>query len=95
MPTFSTTTETDTTIYAMVMMASMKAYFSYGFSLMCGIPKVTLEGTKKDWQQIVSRLEKLKEYGEDATSWYHLLRPVISRFVGAYDDPNSAELRDF
>ena len=95
MPTFSTTTTTDTTIYAMVMMASMKAYFSYKFFLTCGIPKVTLEGTKKDWQQIASRLEKLKEYGEDATSWYHLLRPVISRFVDAYDDPNSSELRDF
>ena len=95
MPTFSTTTVTDTTIYAIIMMASMKAYFSYGFSLMCGIPKVTLEGTKEDWQKIASRLEKLKEYGEDATSWYHLLRPVISRFVNAYDDPNSPGLRDF
>ena len=95
MPTFSTTTTTDTTIYAMVMMASMKAYFSYGFCLMCGIPQVTLEGTKNDWKQILSRLEKLKEYGEDTTSWYHLLRPVISRFVDAYDDPNSPELRGF
>ncbi|KAF8670643.1 hypothetical protein AX14_005830 [Amanita brunnescens Koide BX004] len=95
MPTFSTTSVADTTIYAIIMMASMKAYFSYGFGLTCGIPKVTLEGTKEDWQKIASRLEKLKEYGEDATSWYHLLRPVISRFVNAYDDPNSPELRDF
>ena len=95
MPTFSTTTTTDTTIYAMVMMASMKAYFDYKSVLLCGIPKVTLEGTKNDWQQILSRLEKLKEYGEDATSWYHLLQPVISRFVDAYDDPNSLKLRAF
>ena len=95
MPTFSTTTTTDTTIYAMVMMASMKAYFDYKCDVLCGIPKVTLEGTKKDWQQIMSRLEKLKEYGEDATSWYHLLRPVISRFVDAYDNPKSLELRAF
>ena len=91
-PTFSTTTTTDTTIYAMVMMTSMKAYFDYKSVLLCGIPKVTLEGTKNDWQQILSRLEKLKEYGEDATSWYHLLQPVISRFVDAYDDPNSLKL---
>jgi len=95
MPTFSTTSATDTTIYAMVMMASMKAYFSYKFSLMCGIPRVTLEGTKKDWEEIASRLEKLEDYGEDAKSWYRVLRPVISRFVSAYDDPNSLELRDF
>jgi len=95
MPTFSTTSATDRTIYAMVMMASMKAYFSYKFCLMCGIPRVTLEGTKKDWEEIATRLEKLKDYGEDAESWYRVLRPVISRFVSAYDDPNSPELRNF
>ena len=95
MPTFSTTNATDTTIYAMVMMASMKAYFSYKFCLMCGIPRVTLEGTKKDWEAIATRLEKLKDYGVDAKSWYRVLRPVISRFVSAYDDPNSPELRKF
>ena len=95
MPTFSTTSATDRTIYAMVMMASMKAYFSYGISLTCGIPRVTLEGTKKDWEEIATRLEKLKDYGEDAESWYRVLRPIISRFVSAYDDPNSPELRNF
>ncbi|KAF8350484.1 hypothetical protein F5887DRAFT_939459 [Amanita rubescens] len=67
------------TIYAMVMMASMKAYFSYKCCLYCGIPRVTLEGTKKDWEAIASRLEKLEDYGEDAKSWYRVLRPVISR----------------
>ncbi|KAF8312167.1 hypothetical protein F5887DRAFT_1047970 [Amanita rubescens] len=95
MPTFSTTSATDRTIYAMVMMASMKAYFSYKFSLRCGIPRVTLEGTKKDWEEMASRLEKLEDYGEDAKSWYRVLWPVISRFISAYDDPNSPELRDF
>ncbi|KAF8350485.1 hypothetical protein F5887DRAFT_939463 [Amanita rubescens] len=95
MPTFSTTSATDRTIYAMVMMASMKAYFSYKFSLDCGIPRVTLEGTKKDWEDIASRLEKLENYGEDAKSWYRVLQPVISRFISAYDDPNSPELRNF
>ncbi|KAF8310914.1 hypothetical protein F5887DRAFT_1051423 [Amanita rubescens] len=95
MPTFSTTSTTDTTIYAMVMMASMKAYFSYKFSLLCGIPRVTLEGTKKDWEEIATRLEKLEDYGKDAKSWYRVLQPVISRFVNAYDDPDSPELRNF
>ena len=95
MPTFSTTNLTDTTIFAMVMIASMKTYFSYGFSLYCGIPQVTLEGTKEDWEAVASRLEKLREYGQDAMSWYNLLRPIISRFVAAYDNPNSPELLDF
>ena len=79
----------------MVMMASLKEYFSYGFQLDCGIPEVTLEGTKDDWMAILSRLEKLKEYGNESTSWYSLLRPIISRFVAAYDDPHGAENLDF
>lgn len=52
LPNFSTTTSNDTTVSAMVMMATMKTYFSYQFQLLCGIPRVTLEGEKDDWQKI-------------------------------------------
>jgi len=48
MPEFSTTTQTDTTVSAIVMMATMKTYFSYEFGLCCGIPRVTLEGERGD-----------------------------------------------
>ncbi|KAM6504113.1 protein of unknown function (DUF4419) domain containing protein [Amanita muscaria] len=95
MPTFSTTTIRDTTVYAMVMMAALKKYFSYGLRLACGIPQVTLEGTKEDWESLLSRLAKLKGYGREAEAWYRLLRPVISQFVAAYEKPNSAENLDF
>ncbi|KIJ59731.1 hypothetical protein HYDPIDRAFT_118237 [Hydnomerulius pinastri MD-312] len=95
MPNFTTTSLVDTTAYAMVMMATMKEYFSFKFVLRCGIPRVTLEGEKKDWESILIRLEKLKKYGIQTIAWYHLLRPVISRFVAAYDNPNSQENLDF
>jgi hypothetical protein len=62
---------------------------------MCGIPRVTLEGEKEDWENILSRLEKLKEYGDETTAWYNLLVPVISRFVGAFDSPDSEENIEF
>ncbi|PFH48075.1 hypothetical protein AMATHDRAFT_49825 [Amanita thiersii Skay4041] len=78
MPKFSTTTETDTTIYAIIMMCAMKKYFDSRFGLRCGIPQVTLEGTKGDWESILLRIEKLKEYGDDASNLYKLLHPVIS-----------------
>ncbi|KAK7052184.1 hypothetical protein R3P38DRAFT_1638342 [Favolaschia claudopus] len=91
LPSFSTTTDKDKTVGAIVMMATLKAYFEYVFeSIECGIPRVTLEGTKKDWQDVLQRLEKLKEYGVETTAWYHLLVPVISRFVKAFDAPNDA-----
>ncbi|KAF8977856.1 hypothetical protein BGZ46_007073 [Entomortierella lignicola] len=95
LPKFTTTTDNDTIVSSVVMMATMKKYFKYSFSLMCGLPRVTLEGEKSDWEEILGRLEKLKEYGIKTTAWYHLLKPVISRFVKAFDDPNGAENLDF
>ncbi|KAG9309556.1 hypothetical protein JVU11DRAFT_10535 [Chiua virens] len=95
MPSFTTTTATDTATSAIVMMGSMKEYFEYTFLVGCGLPKVTLEGEKKDWEDILRRLERLKEYGVQTIAWYHLLRPIISRFIAAYDAPTSKKNLDF
>ena len=94
-PNFTTTTPVDKTTCAIVMMG-MTDYFPYKFNLRCGIPKVTLEGEKKDWEAIPHCLEHLKKYGTQTIAWYHLLRPVLSRFVTAYDDhPTHADNLDF
>ncbi|KAJ7749806.1 hypothetical protein DFH07DRAFT_828430 [Mycena maculata] len=96
MPSFTTTTATDVTVGAILMMSTLKQYFHYTFNcLRCGIPRVTLEGERADWVDILTRLEKLKEYGIQTVAWYHLLRPVISRFVAAFDAPTSRENVDF
>lgn len=44
---------------------------------------------------ILSKLEKLKQYGVYTIAWYHLLRPIISMFASAYDDPNAQANLDF
>jgi hypothetical protein len=96
LPNFTTTTVNDTTVAAVLMMATLKQYFSYGFGgTTCGIPRVTLEGEKSDWVDILGRLEKLKEYGMETIAWYHLLCPVISRFVAAFDAPTSQDNVEF
>jgi len=94
-PEFSTTTIHDTTVCSIVMMATLKEYFSYRFELRCGIPRVTLEGEKRDWELLLQKLEKLKEYGVQTTAWYHLLVPIISQFVKAFDYPDGKENVDF
>ena len=95
LPDFTTTTPNDTTVCSIAMMATMKQYFSYRCYIDCGIPRVTLEGEKSDWEKILMRLARLKEYGVQTIAWYHLLFPVISRFVKAFDAPDSAENLDF
>ena len=95
MPAFSTTTETDTVVASIVMMGAMQKYFSYQFTLCCGIPSVTLLGVRADWQEILQRLEKLPNLGAEAAQFYNLLKPVLTCFVGSFDCPDSSETKDF
>ena len=94
-PAFSTTTQTDQVVAAVMMMGAMQQYFSYKFCLCCGIPSVTLLGNKEDWQEILHRLEKLKVLGAEPTYFYNLLKPVLTRFVGSFDAPDAPETIDF
>ncbi|KAF7291754.1 CBM1 domain-containing protein [Mycena chlorophos] len=94
-PDFSTTTATDQTIGAILLLSTLKSYFNYGGRSSCGIPRVTLLGEKEDWEDLLTRIEKLKEYGIETIAWYHLLRPVLARFVQAFDNPGSKANVDF
>lgn len=51
----------------------------------CGIPTVTLEGTKADWLRIIKRLERLHELGDEPSAWATMLYPILRRFVSAFD----------
>jgi hypothetical protein len=85
LPAFSTTTLVDTTVSAIVMMASMKSYFGYCCETFCGIPSVTLDGTKQDWLEVQNRLNKLDEFGEQTRLWATMLKPVLAKFIAAFD----------
>jgi hypothetical protein len=52
---------------------------------MCGIPSVTLEGEKSDWERLLTRLDKLDSFGEEPKAWAAMLRPILTRFVRAFD----------
>jgi len=97
LPKFSTTTDNDTVICAVLMMSTLKAYFDYKMSLMCGIPSVTLEGEKSDWEALLSRINKLPTFGAEPGAWEKILRPILSRFVGAFDlaEKNAPQDIDF
>ena len=95
MPSFTTTTYTDQVVAAVVMMGTLQKYFTYGCCLLCGLPSVTLLGERSDWESILMRLEKLPSFGEEARQWYELLKPVITRFVKTFDEPDTEETKDF
>jgi hypothetical protein len=61
------------------------SYFDYTMRLLCGIPSVTLEGEKSDWERLLARLDKLDSFGEEPKAWAAMLRPILTRFVRAFD----------
>ncbi|PVF95611.1 hypothetical protein CPB86DRAFT_817050 [Serendipita vermifera] len=84
-PDYTTTTPNDKVICSVMMMATLKAYFDYYGFLCCGIPTITLQGTKEDYFSIYQRLDKLEEFGREPTAFARLLRPVIKQFAAAFD----------
>lgn len=84
-PNFSTTTQNDRIASRIVLMGSVKEFFSYGFELGCGLSKVTLEGSLNDWLALREKVEGLRRFNtRDLTNWCDLLGPVIDQFVQAY-----------
>ncbi|KAI0654379.1 hypothetical protein C8Q70DRAFT_1058475 [Cubamyces menziesii] len=85
LPDFSTTTLKDYTVCSVLMMATCKAYFKFTGGITCGFPSVTLEGTKEDWQRLLYRTTRLYEFGDQPAVWAEMLRPILRRFVAAFD----------
>ena len=52
-------------------------------------------GTKSDWESLLKKSEKLLEYGDQTKQWHRLLKPVLTHFVAAFDEPESRENKAF
>lgn len=97
-PDFSTTTETDQVVAAVIVMATFRTYFTYEFYLCCGLPAVTLEGDRSDWVRLVEKIERFRcSFNNDhhLATWYGLLKPDLTRFVASFDQPDSEANKEF
>jgi hypothetical protein len=83
-PKFSTTTKTQTTAYQVTLLNSYKKAFEYVGDSGCGIPYITITGTKQDWELIYSNLKELDKLG--LKYWRIELEPVIQEFINIFDD---------
>jgi hypothetical protein len=59
---FSTSTPTDRLVSKIMLLGSMKEYFTYRMTTFCGIPSIMLKGTLQDWKEIRMRIEKLGNF---------------------------------
>ena len=59
----------------------MDQYFTYSFTVSCGIPEITLEGTTEDWQLIEKKAAALAKY--DLEWWTKDLQTILAQFTKA------------
>ncbi|KAH0541573.1 hypothetical protein FGG08_003985 [Glutinoglossum americanum] len=69
LPNFTTTMETDRAVASALMLSTFKGYFKYGVIFSCGIPSVTLMGTRTDWESLLHRVRSLHRF-DVASSWF-------------------------
>ncbi|RBA08945.1 hypothetical protein FPRO05_07225 [Fusarium proliferatum] len=95
LPSFSTTTDNDRVVGSVLLMGSLQKYFSYGFGMKCGIPSVTLLGEITDYEDILNRLDRLDEMGEEPIQFAMLLRPIIRNMVLTFTQPYDPAIHIF
>lgn len=94
-PGFSSSTPNDDLTAQALMMGVMQDYFEFRVELYCGLPSVSLRGTKADWERLRDKASRLREWGEEPAEYARVLAPILSRIVGTFDDADSAETREF
>ena len=61
-------------------------HINWDIELFCGLPSITLQGTKADWKNILARIDKLDNFGTtEPKNWADLLRPILRRFIRTFD----------
>lgn len=81
-PSFSTTKDIDVFNSKIAFMNTMKSYFTYICNFKCGLSSITLDGTLKDYQDLVDKVKKLCEFKKDVLSeWTSTLLYVLEEFV--------------
>ena len=79
---FSTTGPVERVASQITLMKSAEHYFDYvAWTVVCGIPSITLKGTPEDWQRVLEKTKKLSQYGLD--EWVKELEPILTEFIRA------------
>ncbi|EHK39443.1 hypothetical protein TRIATDRAFT_253314, partial [Trichoderma atroviride IMI 206040] len=94
-PSFSTTTSVDHAVASVLLMGAMQQYYRFTFTLLCGIPSVTLAGEISDWEGILSRIDHLYQFGDEPSRFADMLRPILRYMILSFTDPTNAEVIRF
>ncbi|EFY94522.1 DUF4419 domain protein [Metarhizium robertsii] len=94
-PGFTTSTRNDNITAAILTMGIMQHYFEYLDGITCGIPSVTLLGTRSDWNKLYKKLDHLADFGTEPAQFASNLKPIIKKFIQTWDESDSPEVKAF
>lgn len=95
MPAFSTSNSNDEMTATVLMMGLVQHYFSFTGGIICGLPKVTLLGDQYDWHRLLAKLDRLHEFGPEAADYATQLKPIFTKFVQTFAQPDSDDVKAF
>jgi len=97
--TYSTTSAVEKACLEITLMDAMKDYFEYSCRTCCGFPKIYMEGTVQDWEELharVQRLRKLDPQDQHFTGWTNSLSEITQKLVdSAHGKPDLEHWRSF
>ncbi|MCX4850206.1 DUF4419 domain-containing protein [Streptomyces sp. NBC_00893] len=68
-PMFSTTTPGDATAVLVALMDAVSPYYRFRWISLCGIPRIRLEGSGRDWRLLAGRVRELEEWFDPKVSF--------------------------
>ena len=86
---FTTTGPVEAVAHSACLMDTLKTYFAYEITTMCGIPRVDIAGHKSDYQLIASTIGPILN-ALDLTEWNTRIQFIISGILNSFDKTNSA-----
>lgn len=89
LPSFTTTDAVAAAAYSATLMRALQNFFEYRMMTECGIPSITLLGSRRDWSDLRSRFLKLADKWMGVTpstcEWTNAVDRLLAQFESARD----------
>jgi hypothetical protein len=91
---FSTSGATERIASCAIMMKALEHHYTPRYGLMCGIPRIRMEGTPGDWSRLVDKFDSLTAHVDDPklSAWRTAAIDVLERMAESADGRVDREL---
>lgn len=86
---FSTTTDIEFCSFIVTLMDMTKEYLNFIVSTRCGVPEYKILGTNDDWQTMLTKIQKFREF--DLSDWVDRLEEIIHEMQDACNGNGNVE----